>query len=42
MWYRLEDMAEELADWIGSNDPVAANMAYAIAGRMRAKAHELD
>ena len=37
-WYRLEDKAEELGDLIGSNDPEAANMAYAIAGRMRARA----
>lgn len=39
MWYRFEDMAEELADLIGSNDAVASNLAYAIAGRMRAKAN---
>ncbi len=38
LWYRLEDLAEELADHIGSNDPEAANMAYSIAGRMKRKA----
>ena len=37
-WYRLQDQAEDLADMIGSNDPEAANMAYAIAGRMKARA----
>lgn len=39
-WYRLQDMADELGDLIGSNDPEAANMAYAVAGRMKAKAEE--
>lgn len=38
MWHRLTDMADGLGDFIGSNDPEAANMAYSIAGRMRAKA----
>lgn len=38
LWERLYDQANELGDLIGSNDPEAANMAYAIAGRMRAKA----
>ena len=38
LWFRLEDMADELGDLIGSNDPESANMAYAIAGRMKAKA----
>lgn len=38
LWHRYEDMAEELADLIGSNDPESANMAYAIAGRMKARA----
>lgn len=40
MWLRLQDMAEDLGDYIGSNDPEAANMAYAIAGRMKRKAAE--
>lgn len=37
-WYRLQDMADDLADTIGSNDVIAANMAYTIAGRMKARA----
>ena len=37
-WYRLQDMAEDLGDDIGSNDPESANMAYAIAGRCKARA----
>jgi hypothetical protein len=37
-WYRLQDDAECLGDMIGSNDCEAANMAYAIAVRMRARA----
>ena len=37
-WHRLEDLAEELGDLIGSNDVEAANMAYNIQGRMKAKA----
>ncbi len=39
-WHRLTDLAEELGDTIGSNDPESANMAYAIAGRMKARARE--
>lgn len=35
MYRRLMDDAESLGDCIGSNDPGAANMAYAIAARMR-------
>lgn len=38
LWYRLQDMAEELGDLIGSNDPVSANHAYAISARMDRKA----
>lgn len=38
MWWRMQDMAEDLGDFIGSNDVVAANLAYAIAGRMQVKA----
>lgn len=38
LWHRLHDAADELGDLIGSNDPEAANMAYAIAARMKARA----
>ena len=38
LWHRYEDMAEELGDLIGSNDIESANMAYAIAARMNARA----
>jgi hypothetical protein len=38
LWRIFEDKAEELGDLIGSNDPEAANTAYALAARMRAKA----
>lgn len=34
-WARLYMIADELGDSIGSNDIEAANMAYAIAGRMK-------
>lgn len=37
-WYRLQDMADELGDMIGSNDCESANMAYTISSRMKAKA----
>lgn len=37
-WHRLQDMAEELADLIGSNDVECANAAYHIATCMRARA----
>jgi hypothetical protein len=37
-WYRLEDLAEELGDMIGGNDPASANMAYTIQSRMKARA----
>ncbi|AXH70504.1 hypothetical protein HOT75_gp117 [Gordonia phage Daredevil] len=39
-WRRLEDLAERLGDSIGPNDMAAANMAYAVAGRMRARHRE--
>lgn len=39
-WYRLEDMASDLADEIGSNDVTSANMAYTIAERMHTRAEE--
>lgn len=39
-WHRLEDLAERLGDSIGSSDPEAANMAYTIQGRMKARARE--
>ena len=35
MFRRLADDAESLGDHIGSNDTEAANLAYAIAARMR-------
>jgi hypothetical protein len=38
LFIRLADQAEELADLIGSNDHAAANMAYAIQGRLLEKA----
>lgn len=38
-WHRLEDQAESLGDLIGSNDREAANLAYTIAARMKAKAN---
>ena len=38
-WERLYDQADSLGDLIGSNDPESANMAYAIAARMKAKAN---
>lgn len=38
LWFRLQDIADELGDLIGSNDPQSSNMAYSIASRMRAKA----
>jgi hypothetical protein len=41
-WYRLEDMADELGDMIGSNDPESANMAYVIAGRMKQRAQSKE
>lgn len=43
-WYfrRLQYMAEELGDYIGSNDHEAANMAYVIQARMRARADAKD
>lgn len=41
-WHRLEDVAEGLGDAIGSNDPASANMAYAIQGRMKARANERE
>lgn len=34
-WARLYMIADDLGDSIGSNDHEAANMAYAIAGRMK-------
>ncbi|MBO0676740.1 hypothetical protein JRC04_04610 [Mycolicibacterium sp. S2-37] len=41
-WYYelLYDAASDLGDAIGSNDPEAANMAYAIAGRMRERVNQ--
>lgn len=39
-YYRLQDMAENLGDTISSNDVTSANMAYAIASRMKQRAEE--
>ena len=41
MWQRLADAAGDLGDFIGSSDVESANMAYAIAGRMKAKCREV-
>lgn len=42
MWRRLYDQAEALGDAIGSNDPGAANMAYAIAARLKQHLDPVD
>ena len=34
-WRRLEVMADEIGDVIGSNDPGVANLAYQLAGELK-------
>ncbi|QIG58783.1 hypothetical protein SEA_DATBOI_119 [Gordonia phage DatBoi] len=40
LWRRLADRADELADMVGPNDYEAANIAYDLAGRFRARCRE--
>lgn len=42
IWRRLYDQAEALGDAIGSNDPDAANMAYALAARLKQHLDPVD
>jgi hypothetical protein len=41
LWRRLADMAEDLGDAIGSNDPEAANAAYGMAAKFKRRWQEI-